>query len=665
MNVTDEERSRILSRAAFQDPDDEIATETVRKKKRMPIIRETVEPPLLESNDDNAVVEVGSLNVLNSNFESLDYDICENTLFLDEERKKGYKFIVKKSVARWMIFLLIGVLTALIGVSIDVSISELSKIKFAKLQNSLNVCMTDNCLCIPLFIFLAWNVIPVLIGSTLVTCIEPIAGGSGIPQVKCYLNGIKMPRIVRIKTLIVKIIGVITSVVGGLACGKEGPMIHSGAVVAAGISQGKSTTLRKDLGVFNYFREDHEKRDFVSGGAAAGVAAAFGAPVGGVLFSLEEGASFWNQSLTWRIFFASMVSTFTLNLILSAYHGHPGQLSFSGLLNFGKFESLNYDLFELAIFVMMGGIGGILGAVFNLFNYKLTVFRIRYVNTKVKKIMEAVIAAMVSTAVPMLMIYFINECKPLETDPTENPVQMFCGDGQYNTVAALWLQVPERSVRALLHDPPAALSFLSLGLFIMVYFLMAVWTFGLSVSGGLFIPSLLIGAAWGRFFSQILQFIFPGAGWIDPGKYALIGAAAQLGGIVRMTISLTIILIEATGDITFGLPLMITLITAKWTGDFFSEGIYDYHIQLSGVPLLAWEPPPLSGNIYANQVMSYPVVTFSVVETVGNIIDNLSNLTHNGFPVIDSQPLDEVAQSNKVRFICASYLCLGSMYSLK
>ena len=95
----------------------------------------------------------------------------------------------------------------------------------------------------------------------------------------------------------------------------------------------------------------------------------------------------------------------------------------------------------------------------------------------------------------------------------------------------------------------------------------------MSVSSGLFIPALLTGAAWGRVVGTGILYFFPEKSWVDPGKYAFFGAAAQLGGVVRMTLSLTVILIEATGNLTLGLPLMITLVVAKWVGDYFNEGM--------------------------------------------------------------------------------------------
>lgn len=580
--------------------------------------------------------------LLSLKYESLDYDNTENQLFMEEERRINHDTFRTVEIQRWVICGCIGILTGLIACFINIVVEQLAGIKYWVVKENIDKFTASGGLSFSLLLWATLNSAFVVIGSIIVAYIEPVAAGSGIPQIKCFLNGVKIPHVVRLKTLMVKVCGVIFSVVGGLAVGKEGPMIHSGAVVAAGISQGRSTSLKRDFKIFEYFRRDTEKRDFVSAGAAAGVSAAFGAPVGGVLFSLEEGASFWNQMLTWRIFFASMTSTFTLNFILSIYNKKPGDLSNPGLVNFGRFgsEENAYNIFELPIFICMGAVGGILGALFNQLNYWLTMFRISYLHRRHLQVIEATLLAAVTATVSFILIYCSNDCKPIRGTAVEYPLQLFCSDGEYNSMATAFFNTPERSVRSLFHEPAGSFNPLTLGLFTIVYFFLACWTYGLTVSAGVFIPSLLIGAAWGRLFGILLSSIRGGVTWADPGKYALMGAAAQLGGIVRMTLSLTVIMVEATSNVTYGFPIMLVLMTAKLVGDYFIEGLYDIHIQLQSVPFLHWEAPMISHSLTSREVMSAPVTCLKRMEKVGFIVDILSDTSsnHNGFPVVENKP---------------------------
>lgn len=81
-------------------------------------------------------------------------------------------------------------------------------------------CVKEGCLHIPYFQWLGISLIFAVLAAVVVTYGEPVAAGSGIPLVKCYLNGINVLRLNRFKTLIVKVFGVISSVLGGLAVGK-------------------------------------------------------------------------------------------------------------------------------------------------------------------------------------------------------------------------------------------------------------------------------------------------------------------------------------------------------------------------------------------------------------------------------------------------------------
>lgn len=571
-----------------------------------------------------------------TSLETLDYDVIENKLLIDKEARTSRKQWQGIRMQRWLVCIIVGILTGMIAVAIELSIHTLTHFKMAKLRNSIQYCVNNGCLLQPMFLWILFNASIVALSSIITTFISPVAAGSGIPQIKCYLNGIKVPEVVRLRTLFTKVVGIIFSVSGGLPVGKEGPMVHSGSVVAAGVSQGRSVTTNVNSPLFKHFRNDRERRDFVCAGAAAGVSAAFGAPVGGVLFSLEEAASFWHQALTWRIFLCSILSSYTLNYLGSLYHGHAGDLGNPGLINFGKFEG-TYAPQDLLIFFMMAGIGGLGGAAFNALNIRLTKFRKKYIKTKCLCIAEAAVTAGVCALVGFVLIYMNSECKPIAQDPSMK-LQFFCCDGEYNTMATLLFTTPESSVKSLFHDPPGSYSTGTLILFVIPYFFLACATYGLRVPSGLFIPSLLIGAAWGRLIGVLINSMWPSDVWTqDLAKYSLMGAAAQLGGTVRMTISLTVILIEATGNISYSLPLMAVLLIAKFVGDLFNTGIYDMHIELADIPILDWDPPALAHKDKVSDIMHSPAITLNITCKVGDVIFNLNepSRNHGGYPVKD------------------------------
>ena len=105
-------------------------------------------------------------------------------------------------------------------------------------------------------------------------------------------------------------------------------------------------------------------------------------------------------------------------------------------------------------------------------------------------------------------------------------------------------------------------------------------TVGGAFPAGSFVPSLLSGAAFGRLIGHLLHKLDSSRGtFADSGTYALMGSAGLTAGITRLTISLTVMVLEGTGDMQYVLPLMIVVMAGRLVGNVFTEGLYDIHIK--------------------------------------------------------------------------------------
>ena len=192
---------------------------------------------------------------------------------------------------------------------------------------------------------------------------------------------------------------------------------------------------------------------------------------------------------------------------------------------------------------------------------------------------------------------------------------------------------------------------------VLGFFLAAV-TFGLLIPAGIILPSMAIGALSGRAVGIIMetwvdnnrtflpfQSCEPDIPCVTPGTYAIIGAAAAVAGVTRMTVSIVVIMFELTGALDYLLPIMIAVMISKWVGDAFSRrGIYESWIHFNEYPFLDNSEETVIPHIPAAQVMTRIedlVVLTATGHTIGSLSAVLEDHPYRGFPVV-SDPRDAV-----------------------
>ena len=170
-------------------------------------------------------------------------------------------------------------------------------------------------------LFCLFNCFLAVVAALLVSIFSPICGGSGLPEMKALLNGTMVPDMLSTKTLLVKMTSIAMVVAAGFPVGQEGPMLHMGAIICTVVfssqifSRKNADEVMVESAVDNVTFQSR-KGLFATIGGAAGIAAAFNAPIGGILYVFEELSTFWTPETTFRAFVCTAFAALSVQVCL-------------------------------------------------------------------------------------------------------------------------------------------------------------------------------------------------------------------------------------------------------------------------------------------------------------------------------------------------------------
>jgi CIC family chloride channel protein len=379
---------------------------------------------------------------------------------------------------------------------------------------------------------------------------------------------------IRARVAAVKILASSICIGSGGSAGREGPIVQIGS------------TFGSTLGQLFRLPQDWIKT-LVACGAAGGISATFNAPIAGVFFAHEV---ILGRILT-RHFGFVVISSVVASVVAHAFLG-----------NLQTFSVPAYTLksyWELGLYFILGAACALIAVAFIRSLYKTEdIF-------DAIRIPEYVKPALGGIAVGLLGLY--------------NP--FLFGVGYEGVEQALLAKIGLITLVALLLLKIVATSF----------------TLGSGGSGGIFAPSLFMGAMFGGAFGDAAHRLLPGI--VAPsGAYALVGMAAVFSAAARAPITAIIILFEMTRDYAIILPLMLAVVVSTLISHrLSSESIYTLKLKRKGLSLRQQEEIDLLEKVSVEEVMTRDFPTVPAEMTLTEVIGVFAKSKHHGFPVVDKE----------------------------
>ena len=403
------------------------------------------------------------------------------------------------------------------------------------------------------------------------------AKGHGVPEVMeavALRGGRIRPRVAIIKSLASAIcIGT------GGSVGREGPIAQIGS--ALGSTIGQWLNLSND-----------RIRSLVACGAAGGIAATFNAPIAGSIFSLEIILGQFQATY----FGAVVISAVTANVVAQAFEG--------SVRAFVIPEYILVSPWELLFYVLLGGIAAVLGAAFTRLLYASEdIFdKLPFPPEYFKPILGGLILGLIG------LVSFKIDGFPRVFGVGYDSI----GDALFGKLA---LQV-------------------TFGLFVLK-FLATVVTLGAGGSGGIFAPSLFMGAMLGEAFGQIMNMLFPNI-TAPPGAYALVGMSVFFSSTAHAPMTAVLILFEMTGDYLIILPLMLTTVMGTLISRIISpESIYTLKLTRRGISLQRGRDVDVMETLLVKEVMRPAPDPVPASLPLGKVSTLLDRARMHGLPVVD------------------------------